>query len=50
MKASSSVVGFYDAMGNSAVEYIVNQTELKTIVCTKDYMKKVIELKKDGMC
>lgn len=50
MKVKTSAVGFYDAMGNSAVDYIVKQTELKTIICTKDYMEKMIVMKKEGLC
>ena len=43
-----TVVGFYDAMGTSAVEYILNQTEMTSIVCTSDYCEKIFNMKKDG--
>jgi len=42
MKTRSSVVGFYDAMGNEAVDYILKQTELSTIFGTVDYVKKIV--------
>jgi long-chain acyl-CoA synthetase len=49
MKVRTSVVGFYDAMGNSAVDFIIEQTELGTIVCSKEYLKKVFIMKKEGL-
>ena len=49
MKVRTSVVGFYDAMGSSAVDFIIEQTELKTIVCTQEYLARVIEMKKEGL-
>jgi long-chain acyl-CoA synthetase len=49
MKVRTSVVGFYDAMGNSAVDFIIEQTELRTIVCSKEYIKKVFAMKKEGL-
>jgi len=50
MKTRTSVVGFYDAMSNVAVDFIVKQTGLKTIFCTKEYIKKVLDMKESGMC
>lgn len=44
-----TAVGFYDAMSNEQVDFILNQTELKTLVCTQDYASKVIAMKKDGL-
>jgi len=49
MKARTSVIGFYDAMGNEAVDYIIRQTELTTVFCTGDYIAKLISMKKDGL-
>ena len=49
LKVRTSVVGFYDAMGSAAVDFIVKQTELETIFCTSDYLKKVVEMKKEGL-
>lgn len=50
MKHNAATIGFYDAMGNSAVDFIVNQTELASIFCTKDYLKRMLGLKKEGLC
>ena len=50
MKTRTSVVGFYDAMSNQAVDFIVKQTELRTIFCSNEYIKKVITMKDEGMC
>ena len=44
-----TVVGFYDAMGTQSVEFILNQTEMQTIVCSGDYIEKIVNMKKDDM-
>ena len=41
-----TVVGFYDAMGVVSLEYILNQTEMTTIVCSGEYIMKIVEMKK----
>jgi long-chain acyl-CoA synthetase len=38
MYLNSTIVGFYDSMGDSAVEFILNQTELTTIFCSAAYL------------
>lgn len=43
-----TAVGFYDAMSVEQVDFILNQTEMTSIVCTEDYAKKIIAMKKDG--
>ena len=43
-----TAVGFYDAMSAEQVDFILNQTEMKTIIVTEDYAKKVVAMKKDG--
>ena len=48
MHIGATAVGFYDAMGAEQVEFILNQTELSSIVCTQTYAKKVIAMKKNG--
>lgn len=42
------VVGFFDAMGADALDFILNQTELSTIVCTSAYVKRIVQMKKDS--
>lgn len=49
MYYSVTVVGFYDAMAKEQVDYILNQTEMRTVVCSNVYARKLIEMKKDGM-
>ena len=44
-----TTVGFYDAMGTSAVEFILNQTEMTTIICSGFYVSKLVQMKSDGM-
>jgi long-chain acyl-CoA synthetase len=44
-----TTVGFYDAQSEEQVDYIVNQTEMSSIVCTEDYAKKVVDMKAKGM-
>ena len=41
-------VGFYEAMGADQVEFILNQTEMSTIVCAPEFIAKVVQMKKDG--
>jgi long-subunit acyl-CoA synthetase (AMP-forming) len=42
-------VGFYDAMSVKAVDFIIEQTKLTTIFCEGGLVKKVIQMKKDGL-
>lgn len=44
-----TVVGFYDAMSNSAVDFILNQTEMSTILVAAAYVDKIVAMKKDGL-
>ena len=45
MKYGITTVGFFDAMSVENVEFIFNQTEMTTVVCTIDYAKKIIAMK-----
>ena len=49
MHYDMTTVGFYDAMSAEQVDFILKQTEMKTIVCTSDYAQKLIDMKKQGM-
>ena len=42
------VVGFFDAMGAEQVDFILDQTELSTIVCEPVFVAKIVQMKKDG--
>jgi len=48
MYYSITAVGFYDAMSAEQVDFILNQTEMQTLVCTADYAKKVVTMKQGG--
>lgn len=39
---STVVVALYDTLGAESTEYILNQTELATIICTATELKKLI--------
>ena len=41
MHYNMTTVGFYDAMSAEHVNYILDQTEIQTIVCTIDYAQKL---------
>ncbi len=49
MHYNITTVGFYDAMSAEQVDFILNQTEMSTLVVTADYAKKLIDMKKNGM-
>ena len=44
-----TTVGFYDAMSTQQVEFILNQTEMTSVVCTADYADKILAMRKQGM-
>jgi len=46
--ANISSVPLYDTLGDSSVEYIVQQTEMETIACGEDKIKHLCELKNNG--
>lgn len=48
MHYKMTTVGFYDAMGAQQVEYILNQTEMSSIFCTANYVKKILDMKDNG--
>ena len=45
MRVKTTVVGFFDAMGEEAVDFILKQTELTTIFCSMEYVDKLITMK-----
>ena len=49
MVCKSSVVGFYDSMGDVSVEYCLNQTRMETMFCSAAYLKKLLGMKDNGM-
>ena len=49
MYMTYTTIGFFDSMGVSAVDFILEQTELSTMFTTMEYIKKVIQMKKDKL-
>ena len=49
MKLRSTVIGFYDSMGPQAVDYCFKQTNLASIFCSKEYLLKLLNMKKEGL-
>lgn len=43
-----TTVGFYDSLGAEAIAFIVNQTEMATVFCSKEGVKKFLDMKKEG--
>jgi long-chain acyl-CoA synthetase len=43
-----TVVTLYDTLGKDSIEYILDQTEMKTVTCSADKIKTLLELKKEG--
>lgn len=43
-----TVVTLYDTLGKESMEYILDQTSIKTIVCSADKIKNLVDLKKEG--
>jgi long-chain acyl-CoA synthetase len=49
MRIKTSAVGFYDSMGEDAVNFIVDQTELTTIFCSNEYIDRILAMKAKNM-
>lgn len=49
MYFKQTTIGFFDSMGFGAVDYILLQTELSCIFSTTDYVKKMVQMKKEGL-
>ena len=43
-----TVVTLYDTLGKDSLEYILDQTYIKTVVLSADKLKNIVELKKEG--
>ena len=49
MVLKATVVGFYDSMGDSSVDYCMNQTRLETMFVSAGYLKKLLGMREAGM-
>ena len=45
-----SVVALYETLGPDSSEFILNQTQLRTLVCASHKISFIAKLKKDGKC
>ena len=45
----ATVIGFYDSMGDSAVDYCLNQTRLETMFVSAAYLKKMLNMREAGL-
>jgi len=43
-----TVVTLYDTLGKEAIDFILDQTYMKTVVLTADKVKNLVDLKKEG--
>lgn len=41
-------IGFYDTLGKEAIEYIMNQTKLQTVVVQQEKIKGFLDQKESG--
>ena len=48
MVNKATIIGFYDSMGMESVDYILKQTRLETIFCTAAYLKKILDMRRQG--
>jgi len=46
--AGITVVTLYDTLGKDSIDYILNQTKDKTIVCAADKIRNLLEIKNEG--
>lgn len=49
MYFNHTTIGFFDSMGAQSVDFILNQTELSTIFVAKEYVAKLVSMKRDGL-
>jgi len=47
MFIKTTTIALYDTLGPDALKYVINQTEMTTIVCQGDLIKSLIKLKLD---
>jgi hypothetical protein len=45
MVCKATVIGFYDSMGESSVDYCLKQTKCETMFLTSPYLKKMLSMR-----
>lgn len=48
IKAGITSVPIYDTLGKESIEFILDQCQIRTVVCSADKVKVLIELRKAG--
>ena len=48
MMTGITVVTLYDTLGKESIDYILNQTQIKTVVSSSDKLKTLLDLKREG--
>ena len=48
MLSAVTVVSLYDTLGQESIEFILNQTQIRTLVCSADKIKNIRDLKSGG--
>jgi long-chain acyl-CoA synthetase len=48
MQSAITTVTLYDTLGKESIEYILDQTQIKTVICQGDKVNSLIKLKKEG--
>lgn len=43
----ATTVGLYDTLGEEAEKFIINETQMTTVACTKDIIKKILDWKEN---
>jgi long-chain acyl-CoA synthetase len=49
MVQRATLIGFYDSMGDTQVDYCLKQTKLSTMFATNNYLSKITAMKGKGM-
>ena len=49
MACKTTVIGFYDSMGDVSVDYCLKQTQFETMFCTAPYLKKLLDMRANGL-
>ena len=49
MVCKSTIIGFYDSMGDASVDYCLKQTKLETMFVSSPYLKKMLGMREQGL-
>jgi len=49
MVCKAAIIGFYDSMGDTAVDFVLKQTKMHTLFISKEYLTKLIDMRGKGL-